>query len=52
MIKKYLLKHTKRRRKSTEHLSMMALTGKFTEKQLEEKIKQSMKRELGYGIQH
>lgn len=48
-MKKYLLKHTARRRKSTEHLQMLAMTGKYTEKQLEEKIKESMKKELGYG---
>lgn len=48
MIKKYLLKHTKRRRRGTEYLNMLALSGKLTEKQIEEKIKESMKRELGY----
>jgi hypothetical protein len=48
MIKKYLLKHTKRRRRGVEHLQMLAMTGKYTEKELEEKIKESMKRELGY----
>ena len=49
MIKKYLLKHTKRRRRGVEHINAMALSGKYTEKELEEKIKESMKRELGYG---
>lgn len=48
-MKKYLLKHTARRRRGTEHLRMLAMTGKLNEKQLEEKIKESIKKELGYG---
>lgn len=47
-IKKYLLKHTQRRRRGVEHIQMMAMTGKYTEKQIEEKIKESMKKEMGY----
>lgn len=49
-IKKYLIKHIKRRRKSTEYLQMLALSGKFTEKEIEEKIKESMKRKMGYEL--
>ena len=48
-MKKSLLKFMKKRRKSVEHINALALSGKFTEKQLEEKIKESMKKELGYG---
>lgn len=29
---------------------MMAMSGKYTEKEIEDKIKESMKREMGYEI--
>ena len=49
-MKKQLIKYMEKRRKSTEALRMMAMSGKYTEKEIEDKIKESMKREMGYEI--
>lgn len=39
----------KKRRKNTEHIYAYALSGKFTQKEIEQKILEAQKRELGYG---
>lgn len=47
-MKKSLLKFMKKRRKNTEYIYAYAMSGKYTEKQIEAKILEAQKRELGY----